>query len=66
MYLINSTPHHEDKRESGGTAPPFITQALDEGVWSASCPCHFTPGETATGTHWIGDYVGPTASLDAV
>jgi hypothetical protein len=27
--------------------PPFITSALDGGEWSASCPCHFTPGEAA-------------------
>jgi hypothetical protein len=31
--------------ESGGTAPPFLTSALQQSVWSASHPCHFTPGE---------------------
>jgi hypothetical protein len=25
----------------------------------------FTPGERAPGTHWVGVWVGPTASLDA-
>jgi hypothetical protein len=34
---------------------------LDGGEWSASCPCCFTPS-----THWIGGWVGPRVSLDAV
>jgi hypothetical protein len=34
--------------------------------WSASRPGRFTPKETATGTHWIGGWVGPRAVLDAV
>jgi len=32
----------------------------------ASRPVHFIPGKTATGTHWIGGWVGPRAVLDAV
>jgi hypothetical protein len=40
--------------------------ALDRGEWSASRPCHFTPGERAPGTHWIGGWVGPRVGLDAV
>jgi hypothetical protein len=31
---------------SGGIAPPFLTSALDEGEWLASCPDCFTPGKT--------------------
>jgi hypothetical protein len=27
--------------------------------WSASCPCYFTPGETALSAHCIGGWVGP-------
>jgi len=27
-------------------------------VWSASCPGHFTPRKTASGTHWTGGWVG--------
>jgi hypothetical protein len=42
-----------------------LTSALD-GELSASRPSHFTPMETATGTHWIGGWVGPRAGLDAV
>jgi hypothetical protein len=47
-----------------GIAPPFLTLALDGGEWSVSHSGHFTPGEIAPGTYWIGGWVGPTASLD--
>jgi hypothetical protein len=44
----------------------YLTSALfwDEG--SASHPGHFTPGEKAPGTHWIGYRVGPRVALGAV
>jgi hypothetical protein len=42
----------------------FLTLALDGGDWSASCPSHFTPGETAPATHWIGHWVSLRASQD--
>jgi hypothetical protein len=29
-------------------------------------PGRFTPGERATGAHWIGGWVDPTAGLDDV
>jgi hypothetical protein len=29
-------------------------------------PARFTSEERAPGTHWIGDWVGPRVSLDAV
>jgi hypothetical protein len=44
----------------------FLTSALDGGEWSASRPGHFNPRERTPGTHWIGDWVGPSAGLDAV
>jgi hypothetical protein len=44
----------------------FLTSALAGGEWSASCPGRFTPGERATGTHWIGGCVDPRAVLDDV
>jgi hypothetical protein len=47
-------------------APPFLTWAVDGGEWSTSHPGNFNPGERAPGTHWIGGWVGPTASLDAL
>jgi hypothetical protein len=42
----------------------FFTSALAAGEWSASLPGHFTPGERAPGTHWIGGWVNPRADLD--
>jgi hypothetical protein len=51
---------------SGGIALPFLTLAIDGGEWSASRPDRFTPRERAPGIHWIGDWVGPRASLAAV
>jgi len=44
----------------------FLTAAIDGGEWSASHLGRFTPGETASGTHWIGVWVGPRAGLDVV
>jgi hypothetical protein len=35
------------------------------GEWSASCPGRFTPGERASGTHWIRGWVDPRADLDS-
>jgi hypothetical protein len=29
-------------------------------------PGRFTPGERASGTHWIGGWMGPRAGLDEV
>jgi hypothetical protein len=49
-----------------GKAPLFFTSALDDGEWSASLPCQFTPGKIASGTHWIGGWVDPRAGPDAI
>jgi hypothetical protein len=49
-----------------GGAPPFLTSALGGSEWAASCPSCFTSGERASDTHWIGGWVGPRASLNAV
>jgi hypothetical protein len=43
-----------------------LTSALDGGKWSASRPGRFTTRKGASGTHWIGGWVGPRAVLDAV
>jgi hypothetical protein len=43
-----------------------LTSALDGDEWSASRPGRFTPTERATGTHWMGGWVGPRALLNAV
>jgi len=39
---------------------------FDGDKWSASCPGHLTPEETAPETNWIGGWVGPKAGLDEV
>jgi hypothetical protein len=44
----------------------ILTLALDGGEWSVSHPSHFTLRERAPNTHWIRDWVDPTAGLDAV
>jgi hypothetical protein len=46
--------------------PPFLTSALDGGDQSASRRGRFTPRKRGPGIHWIGAWVGPCASLDAV
>jgi hypothetical protein len=51
---------------SGGIALPFLTSALDAGEWLALCPCHFIPLARGLGTHHIGGWASPRASLDCV
>jgi hypothetical protein len=41
-----------------------LISALVGGKRSALGPCRFTPGERATGSHWIGGWVDPGAGLD--
>jgi hypothetical protein len=40
--------------------------ALDQSEWPASRTNRFNPGVRATGTHWIGGWVGLRAGLDDV
>jgi hypothetical protein len=42
----------------------FLTSTLVGGEWSASLHGLFTPKERSPGTHWIGGWVDPRASLD--
>jgi hypothetical protein len=65
-YNPEQAPRYEGVWVSGGIAPTFLTLALDGGEWSASRPGHFTAGERAPDTHWIGGWVGPRAGLNAV
>jgi hypothetical protein len=62
------TEHQATKTKwrTGAQLHIFLTVALDEGEWSASRPGRFSPKERAPSTHWIGSWVGPRASLDAV
>jgi hypothetical protein len=41
-----------------------LTSALVGGEWSASRPCRFTPGESASDTRWLGGWVDLRAGLD--
>lgn len=41
----------------------FLALAVDGGVWSVLCHSHFSPH--VSGTHCIGGWIGPRASLDA-
>jgi hypothetical protein len=50
----------------GDIDPPFLTSALDGGEWPTLRLGRFTHAEIAPGTYWIGGWVGPRASLDAV
>jgi len=44
----------------------FLTSAQDGGERSASCPGCYTTGRKDPGSFWIGGWVGPIVSLDAV
>jgi hypothetical protein len=57
---------YSSELRSGGTAPPFLTSALDGGEWLTSGPGHFTPEERDPSTHWAEGWVCPRAGLDAV
>jgi hypothetical protein len=50
-----------------GSLAPFIISTLDGGDWSASFPCHFTPGGYSPhSTHCIGGWVGSRAGLKSM
>jgi hypothetical protein len=51
---------------SGGMAPYFFTSALNAGEWSASRPGRSIPRERDPGTHGLGCWMSPRASLGAV
>jgi hypothetical protein len=61
--LISYAQRHEDIWGSGYIAPPFLTSELNGGEWSILRPGRFTLGERASGTHWIGGWVGPRVGL---
>jgi hypothetical protein len=44
----------------------ILISALAGCEWSASRPSRPTPGERVPGTHWIGGWVDPRASMDDV
>jgi hypothetical protein len=64
---FNWAPRHEGVlRQWRYGSTHSLASEPDRGEWSVSCPGRFTPKERATGTHWIGGWVGPRAGLDAV
>jgi hypothetical protein len=44
----------------------FLSSAVVGDEWSASGPGSFTTGKRASGTHWIGGWVGPRTGLNYV
>jgi hypothetical protein len=46
--------------------PFFFTLALDGGQWSSFHSAALPLGKEPPSTYWIGGWVGPTASLDAM
>jgi len=60
------TKHHDMRRigEWRHRSTHSSTAALDGGEWSASRSDRFTHRERASGTHWIGGWVGSRAGLD--
>jgi len=60
MNTYPVTKHHAMKTYEGVEVQlhAFLTLVLDEGKWSASHPGHFTPGESASGIHGIGSWIG--------
>jgi hypothetical protein len=63
------TKHHAMKAYWGEwtySSMHSLTSALDGGEWSVSRPGRFTHRKRAPGTHWIGGWLGPRASLETV
>jgi len=57
--LFFLTEHHAMKAYS-------LTSALPESECKLHAPAASPPGKRAPFTHWIGDWVGPRAGLNAV
>jgi hypothetical protein len=51
------------KAYGSGCIDPHFLDLGTSSEWSASRPGRFTPGERATGTHWIGGWVDLRAGL---
>jgi hypothetical protein len=48
----------------GGIASPFLTSVINRCERSASRLCRFSPGKTASVTHFAGDWLGPREGLN--
>jgi hypothetical protein len=51
---------------SGSNDPQLLTSALDGDELLAPLPVRFTTGKRVSGIHWIREWMGPRAGLDAV
>jgi hypothetical protein len=67
VVLCVNWAHHEGVfGEWTYSSTHSLNSALDGDEWSASHSGRFTPRKGATGTHWIGGWVGPRAVLNVV
>jgi hypothetical protein len=64
LGLIKRTPGHEEVWGSGDTAQPFLTSALDGGLWSASRPWHCDTRETSRRIYCMWGWVDSRVYLD--
>jgi hypothetical protein len=68
VSVLFLTEHHAMKAYwgSGSRAPRILDLGTRWRRVVSFTPGHFTARERASGIHWIGDWVGPRAGLDAV
>jgi hypothetical protein len=66
LDIINYALRHEDVSVSGGKVPQFLVLPLEGNECSAPSPGHLTPGERASGIHFIGGLVGSRAGIDVM
>jgi hypothetical protein len=64
--LPNKTPCLKGILAGGGILHAFSSLVPDGGERLASRPSRFSPNGRPHFIHWIGDWVGPRAGLDAV
>jgi hypothetical protein len=60
LVFNKSGTHHEDVWRSGGIMPLFLIPEV------VADPIAAVPWETPPTTHWIGGWVCPRASVDAL
>jgi len=63
---LNEIPLHEDVWGMEARLRAFVACSLVGGIRSVSRPGRFISGEKSPGAHWIGDWMGSSAGLEAV
>lgn len=67
IYLSNmDVMRGEDVWGTGGVASLFSSSELSVDKWLTQRPDQLTSGKEPHNTHWVGEYVGPKATLNAV